>query len=140
MHSKQGRIAAIDYGRKRVGLAISDPLRLFARPVGTFPPAEALAQLQDLRAAGDLAEIVLGWPLEPDGSEGAAVERVRRFQIEVEAVLPGIPITRQDERYSSEEAKSRLYAAGRWAETRRDRGRIDAEAACVLLEDFLEGK
>ena len=140
MTTTQGRVVAVDYGRRRVGLAVSDPLRLFARPVGTFAPKAALEALTALHAQGDVALVVLGWPLEADGREGAAVAAVRTFLAKIEAALPGVPVEKVDERYSSEEAKSRLHAAGRWNEARRDKGRVDAEAACVLLEDFLEGR
>lgn len=138
MSSVPGRIVAVDFGRRRVGIAQSDPLRLFARPVGTFAPADALARLQELYAAGELGEVVLGWPLEEDGNEGPAVAAVRRFLARIEAALPGVPVTRVDERFSSEEAKARLYASGRWKEARGDKGQVDAEAACVLLEDYLQ--
>ncbi len=130
----------MDYGRRRVGLAVSDPLRLLARPVGTFAPAQALETLAALYAQGDVGVVVVGWPLEPDGREGPAVARVRRFVTQIEQALPGVTIAPVDERYSSEEAKARLYAAGRWGAARRDKGQVDAEAACVLLEDFLEGR
>ncbi len=135
-----GRIAAVDPGRKRVGIAVSDPLRLFARPVGTFTPAEALARLREQHAADGLACVVLGWPLDADGTEGAAVEAVRPFLRRIEKALPGVRVVLQDERYTSEEAKSRLHDAGRWKNARRDKGQVDAMAACVLLEDYLEGR
>ena len=130
-------ILAIDYGRRRVGLARADGLGLAAQPVGTFPPDKALAQIRTLYTRGALATIVLGWPLDEEGAEGPAVERVRRFEAQVQHAAPGIPIVRVDERYSSEEAKARLHAAGRWHKARQNKGLVDAEAACVLLTDYL---
>ncbi len=135
-----GRIAAVDYGRKRVGIALSDPLRLFARPVGAFSPRAALDFLTTIRDTDGLSLVVLGWPLDQDGNEGAAVEMVRPFLKRIEALLPQTPIVLQDERYTSEEAKSRIHAAGRWQQARHDKGQIDAEAACVLLEDYLAAR
>ncbi len=131
------RILAIDYGRRRVGLAVSDALGLFARPVGTFAPPQALDHIARLHADAALTTIVLGWPLEEDGTEGPAVARVRRFAGQVEETAPGVPIVRVDERYSSEEAKARLHASGRWKKARHNKGLIDSEAACVLLGDYL---
>lgn len=137
MPDAPGRLVAIDPGRRRVGLAVSDPLRLFARPVGTYAPREAVAWLRAEHAREPFAGVVYGWPLDEDGAEGAAVDAVRPLLAQVERALPGVPVVRQDERYTSEAAKSRLYEAGRWGKARRDKGQIDAEAACVLLEDAL---
>src|SRR5690606_39271046 len=75
----QPRIAAVHYGTRRVGLAVTDPLRLFARPLGTFPPDEAVAQLVALHAREGLEAVVVGWPLTEAGEEGKATRRVAPF-------------------------------------------------------------
>ena len=132
------RVAAVDVGTRRVGVAVSDGLRLTARPVGTLAPAEAVATLRRLAAAPGLATVVVGWPLREDGTEGAAVARVRPFFNRVRNALPGVEVVPFDERFTSAAAQERLYAAGAWGRVRRgEKGLIDAEAACVLLEDWL---
>ena len=81
--------------------------------------------------------IVVGWPLDTDGAEGKAVERVRPYFNRLRKAFPKADLVALDERLSSQEAAGRLYAAGAWGKVRRDKGVLDAEAACVLLEDYL---
>ncbi len=131
------RIVGVDYGSKRTGLAIADPLGLFARPLGTFAPGLATAELVKLDTREGVATIALGWPLEPDGAEGSAVERVRSFEGRLKKALPHVSIVRIDERYSSAHASTRLHEAGASRRVRRDKGLVDAAAACVILEDYL---
>ena len=75
----RSRLVGVDYGARRVGIAVSDPLGLFARPVGTFAPGEALTVIARLHADEGVGTVVVGWPLLDDGSEGRAVDRVRPF-------------------------------------------------------------
>lgn len=132
-----GRVAGVDYGTRRVGLALADGLRIAAHPVGAFPPEAALAELRRLDALHGLAVIAVGWPLETDGSEGKAVARVVPFFNRLKKAFPKAEVVAVDERLSSREAQERLHAAGAWGTVRRDKGVLDAEAACVLLEDYL---
>ena len=132
------RVAGVDYGSRRVGLALSDPLRLFARPAGTFAPGEALRELARLHAADPLAAVVVGWPLTDDGHEGAAVDRVRPFMGRVRKALPGVDVVAQDERESSRRAMEDLVEAGVPKGRRREKGTLDAAAACVILQDWLD--
>lgn len=133
------RVAAVDYGARRVGLAVTDPLGLFAQPVGTFAPGEALDRLAALHAdGGGLAAVVVGWPLDAAGQEGASVDRVRPFVGRLRARLPGVAVEVQDERDSSRRAVEALVAAGVPRGARREKSRIDAAAAVVILTDWLE--
>ena len=83
------RIVAVDYGTKRVGVALADPLRLFAQPYGTFSQDEALARLRTLHAEEGLAVVVVGWPLTEAGQEGAATQRVQQYINRLRKALPG---------------------------------------------------
>lgn len=132
------RAAGVDYGARRVGLALTDPLGLFAQPVGTFAPGETLRQLVTLHDAHTLAAVVVGWPLDADDGEGAAVDRVKPFVGRVKKALPGVRVDLQDERDSSRRAVAALVAAGVPRGARRDKGRVDAAAAVVILTDWLE--
>jgi putative holliday junction resolvase len=131
-------VAAVDYGPRRVGLAMTDGLSLAAHPVGTFSPDAALERLHALHAAHGLARILVGWPLGPGDTEGPAVARVRPSLGRLRRAFPDVPVEPYDERDTSREAAAALHAAGRWRAVRRDRGRLDAAAACVLLEHYLE--
>lgn len=132
------RIVAVDYGTKRVGLALADPLRLFAQPFGTFPPDEAVTALQKLHREDGIETIVVGWPLTPDGEEGAAVERVRPYLNRLRNAFPGTEVIAWDERYSSARAKEAIRASGAGRKARRDKARVDQAAAAVVLQEYLD--
>ena len=134
----QPRVAGVDYGARRVGIALADPLRLVARPVGSFAPGPALDALGRLHAEDPLGVVVLGWPLTDDGEEGAAVDRVRPFAGRVRTRLPGVEVVVQDERESSRRALAEMVAAGVPKGRRRRKGTLDAAAACVILQDWLD--
>lgn len=135
-----GRIAAVDYGRARIGVAVSDELFLMAhvRPyVPALPPARALRQLRALFQAEGVTLVVVGLPRNMDGSEGLSARRARKFAQELEGVC-GLPIEFVDERWSTVEAQARLRQAG---ESSRDtRGRIDSASAAILLQSFLDAR
>ena len=131
------RVAGVDYGARRVGLAVTDPLRLFARPVGTYGPGEALRVLAEL-AAADVGVIVVGWPVLDDGTEGAAVDRIRPFLGRLKKAAPHAEVVLQDERDSSRRALAGLVEAGASRQRRRDKATLDAAAACVILQDWLD--
>mgnify|MGYP001130183409 CR=1 FL=1 len=131
------RIVAIDYGRKRVGLAVSDPLRVLAQPYGTYPPEEALRVLKALHDREGIATLVVGWPLTAQGTAGEATAEVARFIRRLERLLPGVPIVRWDERYTSVLARVHLREVGGTRKKRRDRSRVDQMAAALLLQEYL---
>ena len=132
------RIVAVDYGTKRVGVALADPLRLFAQPYGTFSQDEAVARLRTLHAEQGLAVVVVGWPLTEAGEEGAATQRVQQYINRLRKALPGVALVKWDERYTSELAKERLKEAGGRQKRRADKGRVDAAAAGIILEEYLD--
>jgi len=132
------RVAGVDYGARRVGIALADPLRLFARPHGTFAPGAALAELGRLATAEGVGVVVVGWPLLDDGREGRAVDRIRPFIGRLKKAAPGVEVVVQDERDSSSRAMDGLVAAGASKKRRRDKGTLDTAAACVILQDWLD--
>ena len=134
----QPRIVAVDVGRRRIGLAVTDPLRLFARAVGTFPPPVALEELRKIHEADGIETVVVGWPLTEDGQEGEAVARTKPFITRLRKALPGVEVEVQDERYSTKRAQAALLAQGVGRKKRRKaEGRVDAAAAAVILQDWL---
>ena len=131
------RIIAVDYGTKRVGVALADPLRLFAQPFGTFSPDEAIARVKALHAEEGIAVIVVGWPLTEAGEAGDATKRVQTYIHRLQKAVPSAMMVKWDERYTSELAKERLKGWG----TRRhraDKGRVDAAAAGIILQEYLD--
>ena len=131
-----GRLLAIDMGAKRVGVAVSDELRLTVRPVTTIERRSwkdllqrIIGQIESLQAGG----LVVGLPLNIDGSEGPAAVEARQTAAKFELSLK-IPVYLQDERLTSEEAKSRL----RDIQKREQAGDIDSAAAAIILQDFID--
>lgn len=134
----EGRIIGIDYGKRRVGIAISDPLKLFSIPVGTFAPRDALKEVSKIRENEGIEAVVIGWPLTIEGEEGEATERVQRFINQLKKAHPGVPLYKVDERYSSRRAMSALVEANVKMKARRQKGRIDSAAAAIILQDYLD--
>ena len=131
---------ALDYGRRRIGVAVSDPGRILASPHGTIehwgraekPPDGLLALLRRLEPA----EVLVGIPFNMDGSAGEMALEARRFASALRAALE-VPVVERDERLSSLEADRRLSESGLPRGRRREKGRRDMLAAAVLLEDYL---
>lgn len=134
----QGRVLAIDMGSKRVGLAVSDELRLSVRtlpPLPRTPWKRLLSSLAELCEQFDVRSIVLGLPVRLDGTEGDAAQEVRRVAHNLQLSLK-LPLFFQDERLTSKEAESSLHERGfRGFEIAE---RVDSEAASIILRDFLE--
>ena len=137
------RVIGIDFGAKRIGLALSDPTGMLASPWQTFPggvPVDAAARLARLIAglaahSDGLEAIVVGLPRRLDGSDNDQTPLVRVFAAEL-ARVSSLPVILQDERLSSHEADERL--ALRERDWRKRKKQIDAVAASIILQDYLD--
>lgn len=132
------RIIGIDYGRKRIGIAYSDPMRLFAQPLTTLTlksPSEAVNRVCDVLAEYDVELIVIGIPLSLSGGEGGQmVNEIRAF---VEGLQQrGFKTHLEDEAFTSEVAKDKLRAGGK--KEKQMRGKLDVVAAQIILQDYLD--
>lgn len=133
-----GRLLAIDYGSKRVGLAISDAEGRVATPLETVARKDdrgVARQIARIVEREGVAGLVLGEPRRLDGTRGDAAERVARFARRLEATT-GLPVEMVDEALTSVEATRRLRAAG--IDPGADPGRVDAVAAQILLQEVLD--
>jgi putative holliday junction resolvase len=131
-----GRVLAVDLGTRRVGLALSDPLRMISSPYDTIPmdgEARLVDALTALCAAQSVALVVIGLPLSADGSEGPGCARARRLLAALEA--KGIAVRLQDESWSSRDAEVILRESGK--SRKNAKGKVDAIAASLILRDFL---
>ena len=132
------RSLGIDFGEKRIGLAISDPEGRLAVPLATLErrnDRSALRQIAEIARREGVERLILGDPVDIEGRRGANAERVRRFGERL-VELTGLPLERVGETLTSVEAAARLRAAG--ALERREPGRIDAVAAQILLQEVLD--
>ena len=136
----QGRVLAIDMGSKRVGLAVSDELRLTVRALPALPRTpwkRLLSSLAELCEQFDVRSIVLGLPLRLDGSEGDAAHEARRIARNLELSLK-LPLFLQDERLTSKAAETALRADG--LDVAEIATKVDSEAASIILCDFLSSQ
>lgn len=135
-----GRVVALDYGRRRIGVAATDPLRVVAQPRGAAragsPPIEPSAELLAMVRALEPALILVGIPLHMDGSEGEMAREAREFARRL-GVATNIEIDMRDERLTTVEAERTIRALDLPKRKREKRGLRDALAAAVLLEDYL---
>lgn len=136
-----GRILAIDYGDRHLGLALSDPLQITAQPFGTFTlqkdEAKNRAFFQKLVEEKKIEEIVLGWPLRMDGSEGRRAEITREFSLWL-AKVTGKKIIFWDERLTTQQALRKLEGFKR--SPREKKQQEDQLAAVIILEAYLDKK
>ena len=132
-----GRILAIDYGNKRVGLAITDPLRLIASPLETIHAQDLVTYVLAYHGREPLAAIVVGMPRtllnEPTDVTSAVVGLLRRLRRE----LPAVPIHELDERYTSKMAHAAMLAGGLGRKARQDKATVDKVSATLILQSFL---
>ncbi len=134
-----GRVLALDFGTRRVGVAVSDPLGISGQPHSVLDGADPGLMENIGRLAADLGaeRIVVGLPLSLNGSEGPAAAAVRRFAGEV-AAATGLPVELLDERFTTVSAERVLVEAG--LPGRRRRRVRDRVAAAVLLQSYLDGR
>jgi putative Holliday junction resolvase len=138
-----GRIMAVDYGRRRIGIAASDPLRIVSKPrcvvAAGNPPDKPTQELLDLVCELDPGIIVVGIPLNMDGTEGEMALEARKFARQL-GDAAGVSIVERDERLSSVEAERTIRELGLPRKKRQDRGLRDMIAAAVLLDDYMREK
>ena len=134
-------LIAIDIGTVRIGMAIADPDTNIAMPLTTIHirhSDDPYREIADIIAQHGSTRIVVGWPLELDGSEGAAIKRTKAFLQRLKAVAPNIKIARQDERLSSVAAENALQAMQTTGSPKKNK--VDAIAASLILQMFLDKK
>ncbi len=130
---------ALDFGERRIGVAITDSTRMLAQPLETITPArkdrsQGMKRVVELVAEYEVSQIVVGLPLHLDGSSGKQVERTRAFGERV-ARETGVPVEYLDERWTSIEAERVLSEGG--VSDRKKRGKVDPIAAAILLRTWL---
>ncbi|MEG2864939.1 MAG: Holliday junction resolvase RuvX [Mucinivorans sp.] len=133
-----GRILAIDYGKKRVGIAVTDPLRIIASPVATVASGETLDWLEKYFTAFDVDTVVIGMPLQMDGTPSESQRYIRPFMSRFRARFPPICLCEADERFTSVIAHRAMIDGGVPKMKRRDKEMVDRTAASIILQGYLE--
>lgn len=135
-----GRILAIDFGRKRTGLAVSDTLRITANPLLTIETKNLVEWLQSYFATEQVDEVVIGHPTQMNGQESESMNYIRPFMGVFKKTFPTMPITMFDERFTSVLAHRAMIEGGMKKKDRQNKAVVDKIAACIILEDYLESK
>lgn len=133
-----GRILAIDFGTKRTGIAVTDPLKIIASGLTTVPTPDALDFLKKYCETEDVERFVVGLPLYPDGNPAQIAPQADAFASRLQKLFPEIPVVRQDERHTSNDAKRILLNSGIGQKKRRDKSLVDKVAAALILEQYME--
>ena len=134
------RILAIDYGRKRTGLAVSDPLQLIANRLTTISSHTIWDFLTDYLKKEKVETVVIGYPRQMNNEASEAVRYINPFLKKFQQKYPEINLELQDERFTSKMALQTMIDGGVKKQKRRDKSMIDAVSATIILQGFLEQK
>ncbi|MDE7074143.1 MAG: Holliday junction resolvase RuvX [Odoribacter sp.] len=135
-----GRILAIDYGKKRVGIAVSDPYKIIATGLQTVASHEVFQFLKEYVAQEKVDLFVVGHPKQMNNSDSESMMYIKPFLTALQRKFPEIPITLYDERFSSVLAHKALLEGGAKKKTRQDKGLIDMMSATIILTSYMEYK
>lgn len=133
-----GRILAIDYGQKRCGLAVTDPLKLIAHALETVPTANLDAYLADYLRREEVETVVVGLPLQMDATPSDSTRYIEPFVKRFRKQYPQIPVERVDERFTSKMAFQTMLDAGLKKKKRQDKGLVDALSATLILQTYMQ--
>ncbi|MBO4263930.1 MAG: Holliday junction resolvase RuvX [Bacteroidales bacterium] len=134
------RSIGIDYGKARVGVALSDPLGIFASPLETVPSAKIIDYLKKIAGTTGIARFVLGYPLNLNGAPAEAAADVDKFIGKLQKTFPDIPIALEDERFTSVLAHRAMIDGGMKKQDRRDKNAVDKISAALILQAYLDKK
>ena len=135
-----GRIMGIDYGRKRTGVAVTDPLQIVAGNLATVPTHTLLQFIKDYLAHEVVDRIVVGKPTQLNGQPSESMKFITPFVDRLKKELPDMPVVMYDERFTSTIAHQAMIDGGMKKIDRRDKSRVDAIAATIILNDYLQSR
>lgn len=134
------RILSIDYGKKRTGLAVTDPLQIIAGGLATVATSGLFEFLQEYIAREEVERIVIGEPRLPNGQPSENLQRVQQFVNRWRKAVPQIPIEYYDERFTSVLAHQAMLDGGLRKKARQDKALVDEISATIILEDYMRSK
>ncbi|MBQ8452724.1 MAG: Holliday junction resolvase RuvX [Prevotella sp.] len=134
------RIISIDYGRKRTGIAVTDPLQIIANGLATVSTSELFDFLRQYTEQEQVERVVIGKPLQTNGLPSENLQRVEQFVNRWRKAMPHIPIDYYDERFTSVLAHRTMIDAGLHKKARQDKALVDTISATIILQDYLEAR
>lgn len=135
-----GRLLAIDYGRKRCGVAVTDPLQISANPVATLGQGELIAWVKDYVGREQVDAIVVGYPRDVHGRDSDSMRFIAPAVGRLRKELPAMEIILWDERFTSVIAHRAMLESGMTRTQRRDKEAVDRIAAVIILNSYLDSK
>lgn len=135
-----GRIIAIDYGRKRTGLAASDTLQMIANGLATVPSGEVVQYLSDYVRKEPVDTFVVGLPKQMNNEPSENMKYVEAFVSHLKRTIPNIPVVYYDERFTSVLAHRAMLEGGLKKKRRQDKGLVDEISAVIILQAYMESK
>lgn len=135
-----GRIVAIDYGKKRVGIAATDELQMIANGVTTVSAEKVLEYLKDYCSRELVERFVVGEPRQMNNSDSEAVAFIKPFLKKLNKAFPDIPVERMDERFTSKMAFQTMIDSGMKKKQRQNKALVDQISATIILQSYLESK
>ncbi len=134
------RILAFDYGGKRTGIAVTDPLQMIATALGTIDTNVLMDYLKTYCAKEEVETFVVGQPFRMDGSTSDVEVDILKFIEKLKLEFPDIPVRRMDESFTSRRSMQSLIASGVKKKARRDKRLLDSVSATLILQDYLATK
>lgn len=135
-----GRILSIDYGVRRTGLAVTDPLQIIAGGLTTVETPDLLQYLRQYVAKESVEMFVVGYPKQTNGRDSDNLPRVMAFVDKLKSALPDIPVEMWDERYTSVLAHRTMLMSGKGKKARQDKAIIDEISATIILQGWMESR
>jgi len=135
-----GRIIGIDYGTKRIGLAVTDPLQIFASPLDTVKPDEFYRFIENYLTGETIEAFVVGYPVQLNNKPSESVTQINPFIKKLKRTYPGMSIHLIDERFTSQMALRTMIDGGVKKNDRRDKSMVDKISASIILQSFLDGR
>lgn len=134
------RIISIDYGKKRTGIAVTDPLQIVPNGLATVATCELMSYLQAYVSREDVERIVIGEPRQMNGQPSENLQRVRQFVAQWKKQMPSIPIDYYDERFTSVLAHRAIIDSGIGRKARQNKALVDEISATIILQDYLSSR
>ena len=134
------RILSIDYGKKRTGIAVTDPLQIIAGGLATVSTSELFEWLKAYLAKEPVERIIIGEPCQPNGQPSENLARVQQFVSRWRKAMPQVPIEYFDERFTSVLAHQAMLDGGLRKKARQDKALVDEISATIILEDYLRSR
>lgn len=135
-----GRIMAIDFGRKRVGIAVTDPMQMIATGLDTVPAHKVFEFIGEYIRREEVDIIVVGKPTRLDNTPSESQVYTEPFVKKLRKLFPAIPVERIDERFTSSMASQAILASGAKKKTRQNKGLVDKVSATIILQSYMESK